>query len=534
MKNRQLFIYIFLLAISFLTVSCYKDKSTEGSIIGNIVFTFPDNYVQKDGSIRIEASNGSILNLEPIVEQKGVPNSDLSYEWEVSLYPVGALNTTYSKLSENLALSAKINQQPSVKPYMLVLKVTDNRNGIVFYKPCYLYVSSGLGDGVIIADTKDNVTGDLSLVRSKLVSKNYTGEIIYKRDFYSLNNNTAFDGIINQVQHGIYGNYSDRIFPIYVSGNKQAQLINSSSYTVIYPKERLFLGNIDGEITNFGCSNNCMYAVCGEDIFFANYGSPSFGDPLNYVKPSLIASKKHVNKYVLSRQSVYTFVDETSGIMYSITGFGQRSITPVLKGTNVNAYDPAMFSGYKEIGSFVGKQQDNQDNEQFHIMERDGSIGVYGISSAYNSETGAYEYITSRACQASGCEDIANAIAFEGCYSRDIFYYATKSKVYACIIGSNSVSEQVVYSAESGNEITCIKMFREPMIEYFDNTTIEEELHPGNDNQLMIAVYNTSKKEGTLHILPITSASGILGAVNSENTYTGFGKITALGTQSKQ
>lgn len=103
------------------------------------------------------------------------------------------------------------------------------------------------------------------------------------------------------------------------------------------------------------------------------------------------------------------------------------------------------------------------------------------------------------------------------------------------MIGGSAVgvNESGAFTAPAGEEITTMSLFREAW-SYYDQQSTEMEVMEEDANQLLVATYNNTTQEGKVYVLPITGNSGSLGTADADHTFTGFGRITALGTQGKQ
>ena len=147
------------MTLALFAVSCYDDKSTSGEITDTVE-------IDTTGfGPKIEIANGSTLRLSPKVSPANDP--DLAYEWKITVTSNGN-ETTFSKLSEEKDLERVITQAPSQKPYSLVFTVTNKRTGVQYMQRYNVYVISRMGDGVLVADTRDGATSDISLVRNNM------------------------------------------------------------------------------------------------------------------------------------------------------------------------------------------------------------------------------------------------------------------------------------------------------------------------------------------------------------------------------
>ena len=526
------------LILALFATSCYEDKSTFGTVSDTVVID------DSEFGPKIEIANGSTLRLSPKVTPANDP--DLTYEWKITI-TTGGTETTFSKLSEEKDLERVITQAPSEQPYSLVFTVTNKRTGVQYLRRYEVYVISRMGDGVLVADTKDGQTSDLTLVRNKFVSAGYTGATQYIRDSYSFTNGQKMEGVMRKLIYGPIG-LSAKAYYITAMTDKTVENLDASTHRVIQNFDQMFTfpPEKDKEFQTLGANSASVFFVYGGEIYaYSRQGistTQTFGDPLNYVNPAQIANKKFANEHfqVNSDMREAFFFDKARGAFYHM-GFPSYAIQPLTAGTGGSEnFDPNTLAGYTLIGSCRGETvSESPTHIRVHFILKDpqGAIDVYRLSNRYdpNADNGTQYYESEGKFSAAACPDIENAIGFEGSCKRSVIYYATKSKVYPCVIGGSaaSVNEGGVFTAPAGEEITAMSLFREAWSYYstlFTGMTAMDE----DANQLLVATYNETTQEGKVYVLPITGNSGGLGTADADHTFTGFGRITALGTQGKQ
>lgn len=526
------------MTLALFVTSCYDDKSTSGTISDTVE-------IDTTGfGPKIEIANGSTLRLSPKVTPANDP--DLSFEWKITVTSNGN-EKTFSKLSEEKDLERVITQAPSQRPYSLVFTVTNKRTGVQYIQLYPVYVISRMGDGVLVADTRDGETSDISLVRNKYVSAGYSGNTQYIRDSYSFTNGRKMEGIIQKLVYGPIGNTS-QVFYVTAMTDKTLENLDASTHGVIQDFDQMFTFPPEKtkEFQALATNAYSVFFVYEGDIYAysrqVNAVTQTFADPLNYMSPSQIADKKFGNAYaqVNADTGVFFFFDEAKGAFYHMDPVAYP-ISTLTSGTggSVN-FDPNALTGYTLIGSCRGEQVSRSPvHVRVHFILKDpqGAIDVYRISYRYdpNINNGSYFYESDGKYSATSCPGIENALCFEGSYKRSVIYYATKSKVYPCVIGGSAagVNESGAFTAPAGEEITAMSLFREAW-SYYSTQSTDMEVMPEDADQLLVATYNSSTQEGKVYVLPISGNSGSLGTANADQIFTGFGRITALGTQGKQ
>ena len=150
--------WIFIAIMQICCFACFEDDSNLDIKMLNPItienLTTSDHYVS--------CYMGDTLEIKPLVFCEGIPDSELSFEWK--MYG-GTIKPTV--LDSTMYLSAKITAPPYASGYNLVFTITDKTTGISRLETFTVNVLSPYGTGLIIADTKDGVNSDLSLIRSK-------------------------------------------------------------------------------------------------------------------------------------------------------------------------------------------------------------------------------------------------------------------------------------------------------------------------------------------------------------------------------
>lgn len=536
MKKTIITYFVYGMIVALLATSCYDDKSTSGTITDRVEI---DTTGWNVGN-RIDVANGSTLRLSPKVTPADNPN--LSYEWKITITSNGN-DTNFSRLSEQKDLERVVTQPPSSRPYTLVFTVTDNRNGVAYIHSYQLYVSSRMGDGILVADTRDDATSDITLVRNRHVSSDYSDETQYIRDSYSFSNGQKMEGVMRSLLYGPIG-MRDQAFYVTAMTDKTLENLDASTHRVVQNFEQMFTfaPARDKEFQTLASNTRSIIFVYGGDIYGQTrqtyITTATFGDPYNYVSPAQIANKRYGNAWLQTNGDLGSpfFFDTTRGAFYYMEPPGY-TISGTTAGTGASTnFDPNSLQGYTLVGSSRGEVVSRSPmHHRLYFLLKDpaGSIDFYRMHAQYIPEDGGYLYESDGKYAASACPDIENALFFEGSVRRSVVYYGTRSAVYPCVIGGSAatVNQAGVFTAPAGEEITAMKLFRDARCYFSDNVT---DAGAEDGNQMLVATYNTSTREGKVYVLPITGNSGSLGAPDAEGTFTGFGRVTALGMQGRQ
>ena len=538
MKKNKLIYTLGLAVLCGLFSSCYEDLSTGATAkIGEVVIdTTGVGHANANGIL--ELAQGATLSLAPVVTQEGDVNPNLTYEWRLALTS-NALNEEFTVISTEKDLNEPINKRPGNDPYYLWYVVTDKKTGLQYSIYWKLMITSSAGDGLIVADTRDEQTSDVSLIRAKCLSSNYNDAASYKRDGYSAMNGSKMTGLINQLFYGKVTVSEKETYRVYTLTDQTIVALDPETYEISRPYDKLFLSPpVSPAPKTVQNGVNDMFYVDGTELYAIFQGGGAnidqFGVPFNYIKPGSTVIKNVPNKFLVAFASggypIATFYDQTQGKFTSVFGFSTTIRLAAVKGnaTALNAYDPTLLPNMEAIGSGPVT-----NGRHLHVLKNKttADISFYTLESGYDAVTGDFTQSVSKYATTS-CPDIANAFGFETCENRDVVYYATPSAVYGAFISGTSVSGTARFTPPSGEKVTCIKLFREAW--YLLNTTDETKTAMAeNSNQLLVATYNSSTKEGKIYALPITNISGALGTPTADKTFSGFGRITAMATQGK-
>lgn len=520
----------------FLITACFDDKSTQISEEITPVEITVSEFGESNSVVEVQV--GVPLTVNPEIKQVGVSQPDLSYEWKLSLSPD---RNDFVVLSNEMNINAPIIRQPSTMFYYLWLTVTDNTNELQYNNYWRVRVISSAGDGVIVADTEDGIHSDISLIRSRALSSGYTGETFYKRHSYSAANGEKIKGLVKQLQYGVTHISMVPKQKIYVLTQDDFFALSPETYKLTEPYEELFINPPATRKPykfSYGINEHMFYSDNG-NLYYIFYNSNSitgskFVSPLNYVRPGSSQTKYTVNDHFVAFGSgehpTLTAYDEVLGRFICITGglFSMFRLRDVeYNASALNSFDP---NNEPNLISIASGPLANGRNAHLMKNKNTSEIALYTMEHVLIDYSSVVRSVSKFPTNA--CPEINNALFFEMCENRDVMYYATPSKVYSASISGSNLTSEVRFTPPEGEEITAIKLFREAWYEINptnSNITPMDE----NTNQLLVATYNANSKEGKLYALDVTSFTGTLSAPASEKTFTGFNKITAIGTQGK-
>ena len=521
------YLYVCILFFSFCCVSCFEDESSLS--IRNLNPIRIEN-IELDGSYAVYM--GDTLNVEPLVFCEGVPDAELSFEWQLSGYTI-----VPTILDSTMYMSAQIVAPPATNPYLLKFTVTDNTTGIARIEQFNVSVQSPYGPGLIVVDTKDGLTSDLSLIRSREFTSEIPSDDDQKRIFrhvWSQNNGAPLDGLVLDLITNSYG--TNRSMTILTTEH-----ILRADYTdyVNMPEEQdenMFLV----KPTHIG-NGSYTHGLFSEE--------ESRGEELMSVNGLLtMRSQQQGNRH-------YGYTLYPVGILdYDVTMMYNPEWCPVYcydaLGERMLFYSGGVLSVAEEqVSDSKFDVNDLSDYEPFLLDEISSGIVLLTKQKSTGTFIGLVmdkledngQNFAKSTFDFSSAMDIDQALFFDVNASEDVIYYATESKLYAVPIANMSAAVQWEVQVGSGDEITGIKVYDFETGGYclYQGTTSggdpTDSSQPSSRRMMMIFTYNDATQEGKITCVPITN----LGRGSLEKnrayhvTFPGFNKITGVYCQQK-
>lgn len=132
-------------------------------------------------------------------------DTDLIYEWKINLVPDDTLYQIISN-DRNLDYEVKFKPNTSGKTHQLYYTVTDKNTGLDYIMTWPVTVLNNIGEGLIIAETYDGNSTEISHIMSPEVTTGFNDVSVKYEVFSSLNNGIRIDGLIKDMRFTkIYG-----------------------------------------------------------------------------------------------------------------------------------------------------------------------------------------------------------------------------------------------------------------------------------------------------------------------------------------
>lgn len=500
--------------ILVIAASCYKDLSTPASI------SIPEIEIINDLEV-INVAYGHYITMEAQVQEEGRTEDDFSYLWEIDLVH-GSVKDRL-EIGTEKTLSYQVGNSPSDKPYTLTLKVTDKVNGLEKMESWPVYVSSSLGEGIIVAHkcNEDGTAYDVDLLAAKPITFGYQSDApLVTRNLYQFANGRPIDGRINSMITSVVtdgavfnttrimiGTDTDLIAlnPIdYKEVERNASLFNSkesffgTSYLFNFA-DYLTCAFIDGRF--FSC-------ICNFDRAYTKVPLPSGKDDI-FTKSNVAFSKPDQGRVLVFSPFDNKFYYATClSIQGGMSAIESSSLPYSLTGAN------AVGGGCLK-NMFLGMILKLAD-ASYHLV----------MAELYSLNPTLTDY------PLDGIANIDKAVDFAFCDNANLFYYCTSDKIYSVTLSGNQVTGRTLsWKPDSEDEkITHIEQYAQNWYgtsqNSFNNYPFVLDYHR---LQLVIVTYNEKTKEGKIYLRPFSTSTGLF-TLTDNGRYEGFGEISAIAT----
>ncbi len=538
--------YIALAGWCLLTLSaCYDDESTFATD------TIEQLSIEVSGEETLYVGYLEQLDIVPeIARGKTVNPEGLEYLWEIG-DEAKVESGEYIQLGTEAELHAVINNPIAATPYYLRLTVTDKQNSdLQAVQLWQVYVRSLFLDGIVVSDTQDQTTSDLTLIMNKDFTLNYSGEEKIIRNILTNANGAPYDRLMTSLTYSsqgyLWSSHTNLLWA--VTGDGSCVRFNTQDFSENGNGEdgRIILYQPEGA--------KCLNFFKGQQSFFANTTHGIYS--VQYVNASLFgwrddaASVYTIDNNVVACSSNdgkpsagAAWFDAEKGCFVSYEGpYGSPQYR-----TDYQAnifFDPQNMVGYTAV---AGGMTFDGTIPAFLMKEKaTGAYGIYTLT-PYASAEGVYDddwnwtetvpEVPASArmkydIPAEGKTLLDQAVSIFFANKESIMYVATASGIYAInFAGSTAVVESTPkYSAPAGEQITLAKLYAQGAF-YANEQEINDNVpeQPLNCKAVMVATQK-SDTEGKLHVVPMTQlGTGNLDA-SKAMTYDGFGKILDVTT----
>lgn len=533
---------------------CYEDKSTYATdLIPDIVLTDTETTAIYTGYLEQ-------IDFAPELAQGGKvleDNDNYTYTWELNEVPD---ENQFQTISTERELHVTVPNGISTTPYLLKLTVKDQENDLEYLFWWDLYIQSAFLDGLVISDTKDGATSDLTLVLNQKLTTNYAGkeEKIFRNILASGSSAAAYPGLLRSLTPMLFG------------------------YIYSKPKHYLWATDQNGELVRFNCEDYSV-ASGGDVLLYASEGQKFyklFGTGNNNSSQTLMVAMSNAGNYCIQCVSTEVFSWPNTAMNASSMKNGicaSRSYSAnnecvaawLDEKTNKLIVADPYFAGYLIYHTITGSgayDADNLGDQQviaagmtytenipaLLLKDNAGTYAIYTIT-PHQAEEGYYTdpdnwegwVVTSpeipygpRArieipAEGKALLDQATGTAF--CTMQAILYVATADGIYAIDFASGkAVVSDVKFTPDAGEKITSVKLYQQGQYQYSSNMCGDGENQYRElldwTNYAVIVTTQKSDTEGCVYVVPMTQ----IGTGNLDKAqalkYDGFGKILDVTT----
>lgn len=542
---------LIVLSCSMALSSCYDDKSTYATGQINSVVIDTTGISQA-----IHLGYMEQLNIAPSI-YRGSDVKDttgLTYHWEIT-ETVSSMSD-FEPIGNARDLHYVVNRE--INPadyYTLRLTVTDPENGNLQTMCSWkVYVQSSFMGGLVVSDTKDGSTSDISYIKNGTLTESYTGD---EKIYYHLLQNSigkSYNGLLSTLMYEVMGyttfasTHVNQLWALTPDGNcvryncenftKNGDLTDESIITY-RPSGLKLLKLFKGNTTFFALTNKGIYSLTVVNAnIFGWYDAAAKDAQINNNIVAANPSTESTNNY-----SNVVWLDKTAGQFVSYTGTPQFGASlGTYEASNI--FNPNDMSHKTAIAAGI-----STDTSLATFLLKDDESGEYGIYtlSAYKEAQGFwdenYENWTETSPEqpaiakgkfsipAEGKALLDKAVSIFFAQNEWVMYVATSDGIYAITYGSGNsavVSTVAKYTPAAGEKITKAKLYQQgEFTNDFKCVTGESPFVtplPWNNKAIVVATQK-GEYEGTIYVIPITQLGIGSMDVSKALVYKGFGKI---------
>lgn len=548
MMNIKHFLYgaTAVLAVSCFS-ACYSDDSTletEATKVEQVTITDEGENIIYTGFLEQLVVSPSVsrgTNTSP---------AGLTYKWEITETPSTTQRqaANWIELGTEPELRTEMIMPVNTAPYTLRLTVTDTENGgLQNFYTWLVYVNSAFLDGIVVADTRDGATSDLSLIMNDKVTLNFSGNDRVLMQILE-NASEKINGLVTQLTYNIlgtfWGSHTNQLWTVTDDG--ELKLFDTQEFTVtlenaqeaIIPLqagqekvEKLFMS----DQFFFAKTNTSLYQINPQN--FHLFGAADAVGSTYDIDNNVVAT---IHTFNTSYQTAVWYDASKSSFVYV-----NPSIMGITYGTDWTAnesFDPANVPGCTAVAAEM-----TVDGKTPAMLLKDKSTGEYAIYTLtrYVAEQGTWnddwtEYTMTSpevpcgagnkyVIPAAGKQLLDQAVSTFFAINQSLLYVATPDGIYVINFAGQTVSvgSSPVYTPDSGETISKAGMFTQGVY----NVSSTELDEGGNYTEApwhakaVIVATQSGEYEGKVSLVPMTQiGTGNLDKSQAK-TYSGFGKI---------
>lgn len=514
MKKILLFI-----AASLLMCSCYSDKSTMRTSV------YPDILITS--SIEDETitySYGDQLKMSATAIQSGVMASQLSYLWEIDMAADNTKGRAF--LGDGHDISFKLVQPASDVPYILSLTVTNKESGYQKVKYWKVFITSSLGEGLLVGHTKDGgQTSMLDLISSPALTYGYVGSDFHiTRDIMGIVSDTPLQGSIRSMEFSVLTDmgaaqvksFNESI--VHIATDKCFCAIDPTTYTVVRTDGDCFMGysadKYDVTYVRNSGAVSCQ-VLCNGNMFTVS----------SLMDHQFAVVTNPMSKECGFKPSNFCSVTQDLGDIYAYDDVNHQFYTQ-------RCWTVHQSSLTTMVGNVTPDEVFLADKTSVACGEFNGGCCIYILKGS----DGSYNAVILNAGNNKVAEihplnltDADKAVSYAFCDNANLFFYATEDKIYSSLLTSgNFTTKALSWKPDSAAEkITGIQQYLQG---WYGNCKYDDKykfILSTNRMQIIITTYNETTGEGKVYLRPFNVATGMF-TYKDNGSFGGFGRITSV------
>ena len=521
-RNILLYLSFILPAIS----SCYKDTSTlaDRPIEAVVLDT---TGIRK--ALYVEYQERLVL--APKIKQGD--SQSLSFQWSVSEKVKSESGVKMKPIGDRLELNYQVDRPVASSAYTLRLTITDHAHADLQYFYAWdLHVQSTFITGLIIADTKDGLSSNLTYVKNRDFSTHYTKDEMIYRDVLK-SDSVRINGIVASLNYTSLGRFwLPHISQLWVTTVEGKVLrYNTSDFSVNGNSDQsdLILYKPDNFRFNF--------FVKGGNFFFAQTSQGNYSlqsETVNvFSTPDLIIGKARFSNGVVAgtprsniRHNVLIWLEESTGSFASYTQTHGFSFE-LGRFTKTNAFDPNELKNKMAIAGEI-----NHDHRLANFLLKDQVTGEYEVyqldlgqsnpSYIQGSAKGVYKI------PASFKEKMDMGVAYFFNKKENLLYVASQDKIYTVSFGVGDetiVNTNPIYVLPADEQMQKAKLFVQGQYAArADDIVAKLTPELAYNLNALIVISQKNEKQGVVRVIPLDK-NGTEANVDKGHLYDGLGKV---------
>ncbi len=527
--------------------SCYEDKSTfPVNTIDDVVLNIED----ADRTIR----TGYLEQLDIVPELtkggKALGDEGFTYLWEINILP---RNNEFEVLGTERELHAVITNPIATDNYLLRLTVHDEAENLPYLFTWNVFVETAFLDGLVVSDTRDGKTSDLTLILNDRLTMNYTKDEVIHRNIVETATGQPYQSLLTSLTPFLYGSLTGTHANYLFATDSDRRLVRFDCQDYSSANGNDLVYYYEGETIRglLSVGNNIVssshYLITSKGVYNTDLNGNNFITPPNTTL-STSAPKDDIYAFKTYDSSVEywtgectgAWIDDKTGKLTILNaGFQGGSYQELEAGEN-----PAFPVGDTKVQQVLaGCMTGGGRTPTLLVKEANGNYAVYTVATVvesiydeewdYTYEETSYRPERRITVPSDLSTRISSSVRTEFTDENSVLYIASPTEVTAALFGSGTMTDGgTKFTPDAGETITSIKVYRQGDYYYSSGLFSNPQYNRPKLDLTSRALIVTTQKgdEGSVYVVPMTQ----LGTGNLDRAgamkYGGFGRILDVGT----